>query len=118
VLTTSAFGAIVEVPFGQGGIMEKEQPRRFFVTIMAPDARRLREVFRFDLDLFEGGAEVPEHSIQGLVTLDDVGRLVEAGFRVLVSDADKPKREHRFVDFDEWRGDVIADLESEQKAGA
>lgn len=95
--------------------MGEERSGRVFVTIIASDARHLREVFRFDLDLFEGGAEAKEHTIQGLITLDDVRRLVEAGYRVLVSDTDRPKHEHRFVEFEEWREDTLADLKRDQK---
>jgi len=98
--------------------MEEVRPERVFVTIIARDARHLRDVFRFDLDLFEGGAEGEKHSIQGLVTLDAVHMLVKAGYRVLVSDTEQPKREHRFVEFVEWRGEMLADLERDQKKGA
>jgi hypothetical protein len=95
--------------------MGEERSDRVFVTIIARDARHLREVFRFDLDLFEGGAEAKEHTIQGLITLDDVGRLVESGYRVSVNDTDRPKHEHRFVEFEEWRDDLFADLKRDQK---
>lgn len=95
--------------------MGEERSDRVFVTIFARDRKHLREVFRYGLDLFEGGAEDEKNTIQGLITLDDVRTLVDAGYRVLVRDTDRPKHEHRFVEFDEWRDEMLGDLERSRK---
>jgi hypothetical protein len=59
---------------------------RYFVTVHAGDARALRELAGFEIDLFQATARSSEQDfhIQGLITLDDVSRLVAAGYRVTV----------------------------------
>jgi hypothetical protein len=93
----------------------EERPQRFFVTITAADPALLREVGRFDLDLFSHRLDEAGPEIAGLVTLDDIGRLVEAGYRVLVHETDRPRRKHEYVSFDEWRKEMIAELERREK---
>ena len=96
--------------------MSEERPQRFFVTITAADPERLREVGRFGLDLFahrEVEGEAPE--LGGLVQLEDIARLVEAGYRVVVHETDKPRIEHEFVSFDAWRDTIIDELERREK---
>jgi hypothetical protein len=66
-----------------------ETPKRFFVEVMAPDRVTLRRLHGFGLDLFRTTAS--EHRdggfrIEGLVTLEEVGRLVEDGYPVLVAE--------------------------------
>jgi hypothetical protein len=89
--------------------MAESSPKRFFVTILAPDARRLRELLDLDLDLFAGRSDESGHRIDGLITLDDVARLVEAGYQVLVTSTDQARRVHRPVDFDAYRRALVAD---------
>jgi hypothetical protein len=91
--------------------MDETRRRRYFVTIFTPDGRRMREIGVLDLDLFGGGSDESGSWVDGLITLEDVGRLVEAGYRVLVGDTDRPKRVHPFVDFGEWRSGLLTDLE-------
>jgi hypothetical protein len=95
--------------------MPDETPQRFFVTITADDPAKLREVGQFGLDLFSHRTEEGRSEIAGLVTLEDVGRLVESGYRVLVHETDRPRRKHEYVTFDEWRGERVAELERQQK---
>jgi hypothetical protein len=59
---------------------------RYFVTIHATDPRALRGLAGFDLDLFQATARSGEQDfqIEGLIRLDDVARLVDAGYRVTV----------------------------------
>lgn len=97
--------------------MGDEQPRRFFVTIMAPDRERLREVFGRGLYLFAARSDESGHRVDGLITLEDVGKLVEAGYRVLVCDTDRPRHEHRFIEAEEWMKGTLADLERQRKKG-
>jgi hypothetical protein len=61
---------------------------RFFVTVFARDRAALRQLADFDLDLFQAtaraGEEGEEPRIEGLLSLEEIGRLVEAGYRVAV----------------------------------
>jgi hypothetical protein len=97
--------------------MRDDLPRRFFVTIVAPDRRRLREVLGQGLDLFAARSDESGHRVDGLITLEDVGKLVEAGYRVLVGDTDRPRREHRFIGAEEWQKGMLADLRRQRKEG-
>jgi hypothetical protein len=96
--------------------MADRNPRRFFVTILAPDARRLREALDLDLDLFAGRSDPTGHRIDGLITLDDVARLVEGGYQVLVTSTDQAKRVHRPVEFEAYRRGLVADARRSRKA--
>lgn len=95
--------------------MSDERPKRFFVTVIAPDSERLREVMTFDLDLFAARSDEAGHRMDGLIALDDVARLVEAGYRVLVAGTDRPGQPLRPIGFTEWRKETLADLEAEQE---
>lgn len=83
-----------------------ETARRYFVTVRAPSQRAFRALEEYDLDLFHATAaqtREDEYTIEGLITLDDVGRLVDNGYQVLVQD-EMSKRVHArdTIDFDEW----------------
>jgi len=95
--------------------MSEERPQRFFVTISASDPERLRDVGRFGLDLFahRHGERAPE--LGGLVELEDIARLVEAGYVVTVHETDKPRIEHEFASFDTWRETQIEELERRER---
>jgi hypothetical protein len=95
--------------------MNDERTKRFFVTIIAPDSERLREVMTFDLDLFAARSDEAGYRTDGLVALEDVARLVEAGYRVLVAGTDRPAQRLRPIGFTEWRKQILADLEADQK---
>ena len=95
--------------------MPDDRPRRFFVTIEAPDAERLRDVLGRGLDLFATRSDASGHRVDGLITLADVGALVEAGCRVLVTDTDRPRVQHRFIGAEEFQRGMLADLRRERK---
>ena len=95
--------------------MPDERPRRFFVTITAPDGERLREVLGRGLDLFASRSDDSGHRVDGLISLADVGALVDAGCQVLVLDSDRPRQQHRFIGAEEWRRGMLADLRRERK---
>lgn len=95
--------------------MPDERPRRFFVTITAPDGDHLREVLSRGLDLFASRSDQAGHRVDGLISLADIGALVDAGCRVLVLDSDRPRRQHRFIGAEEWRRGMLADLRREPK---
>lgn len=90
--------------------MPDEQPRRFFVTITAPDAERLRDVLSRGLDLFASRSDKSGHRVDGLISLADIGALVDAGCRVLVTESDRPRQQPKFIGAEEWRRGMLADL--------
>jgi hypothetical protein len=95
--------------------MVDEQPKRFFVTIVAPTEQLLRELFGRGLDLFATRSDESGHRVDGLITLEDVGQLVQAGYKVLVSESARPKREHRFIGAEEWMKNMLDEFERERR---
>jgi len=81
--------------------------KRFFVTVIAADNPSLIRLQEFDFDLFRPTAKVNERkefTIEGLLDLEQIGRLVEAGYRVLVED-ESSKRERAKtggIDLETW----------------
>jgi murein tripeptide amidase MpaA len=60
---------------------------RYFVVIISPNKQQLVGLQKFELDLFQStvkSLDKNEFSIEGLITLDDVNRLVEKGYKVVV----------------------------------
>ncbi|MFO0998572.1 MAG: hypothetical protein U1F33_18025 [Alphaproteobacteria bacterium] len=92
-----------------------ERPKRFFVTIEAPDRHRLREVFGRDLDLFAARSDESGHKVDGLISLDDVRKLVEAGYKVQVSESAEPRRRPRFIGAQEWMKGMESELKPQRK---
>lgn len=90
---------------------------RYFVTIYGSDAQALRHLYDLDFDLFSpqrgSGTTV---AVNGLITLDDVGRLLDEGYEVLVRQTDVPKNPAVAVEFEEWLGPTLADLGAQQRA--
>ena len=95
--------------------MGDERPNRFFVTIVANDRQRLQDLFGRGLDLFAARSDKSGHRIDGLIILEDVGKLVEAGYQVLVAETARPRREHRFIGAEEWMKGTLAGLKQQQK---
>ncbi len=80
---------------------------RFFATVIAPDRRRLRELQAYDMDLFAATSKRDDKDafiIDGLLTMEEVGRLVADGYQVLVREhADKIARARaETIEFEEW----------------
>ncbi len=87
---------------------------RYFVTVHADDRAALRQLADFHLDLFQGtarlhtaataAADVAQDSphIEGLMTLAEVGRLVESGYRVTVeaTEASRSRATRNVIDAD------------------
>ncbi|MDP8970339.1 MAG: hypothetical protein M3N52_07580 [Actinomycetota bacterium] len=74
--------------------------RRFFVKVFAPTRQALVGLQGFDLDLFAQTATETQGrcAIDGLVTLQELERLVDAGYQVLVEEeASRRARAHREV---------------------
>ena len=95
--------------------MPEQRPRRFFVKISAPEKQRIRKLARGGLDLFAPRSDESGHHVDGLLTLEEVGTLVEAGYRVLVAGTDQPKVKHKYIGFEEWHKEMLADLERTRK---
>jgi carboxypeptidase T len=68
---------------------------RYFVEIAAPSKQALIGLQKLELDLFQptSKANVDENkfTIEGLITLEDVGKLVEKGYSVLVKKQSTPE---------------------------
>ncbi|MFB2980193.1 hypothetical protein [Microseira sp. BLCC-F43] len=63
--------------------------RKFFVTVFAANRRALINLGDYHLDLFQATAKASENdefTIEGLLTLAEIERLVEGGYRVLVEE--------------------------------
>jgi hypothetical protein len=72
---------------GNGGGGGAGAGGRYFVTVYAPGREALLALSQQDLDLFKPTAreaDAGELRIDGLLTLEEIGRLVDAGYRVLV----------------------------------
>jgi hypothetical protein len=67
--------------------------KRYFVVVHAAGRGELRALARYDLDLFRQTAKEDKEgkcTIEGLMSLDEVGRLVKMGYQVTVKkDPDK-----------------------------
>jgi hypothetical protein len=87
---------------------ERDQPppKRFFVTIAAGSREQLIELNALELDVFAPTAKLGEDgeaTIEGYLTLDEIGRVVEHGYRVDVrEEAAKRFRAHQVQEFDAW----------------
>lgn len=97
--------------------MGNDQRRRFFVRITVRDSRQLPALMSMDLDLFGERADEEGRQIDGFVTLEDVEKLVDAGFILLIWDAPPESRREQpnTIGFEEWRREMLADLEQKRK---
>lgn len=103
---------------------------RYFATIFAPSRKALLRLREYGLDIFEVTAreakdgdakaaetEEPGYSVEGLLTLEQVGRLAKDGYRVRVDDA-ADKRAHgrrQPIEFDEWLEGMKDVLEQQRR---
>jgi len=93
---------------GKPGMAEGgTRPKRFFVTIVAPSQEALLKLQRYDFDVFAATSHMTrdgEPVIDGLLELDQVGRLVEDGYQVLVKHESlaKARATTEKVEFDQW----------------
>jgi hypothetical protein len=90
---------------------------RYFVTIHASDEREFRRLLDYDFDLFatRKGEGDRDYAVDGLIRLEDVGRLVDDGYQVLVGEPDTPKEPPRVARADEWLKGTLEDFEAEQR---
>ncbi|HYV04355.1 MAG TPA: hypothetical protein VFB82_07210 [Blastocatellia bacterium] len=81
--------------------------RKFFVTVIAQSKRALVDLQKYDLDVFQPTArsnERKEFTIEGLLTMEEVERLVEGGYRVLVEEesSKRARAPREVIGFEEW----------------
>lgn len=87
--------------------------RRFFVEVTGQGRKALRTLQALDMDLFVSTFRRDEErlSIEGLLSLAEVERLVDAGFTVTIqADESKRSRAHQTIDFREWLAGMEEDL--------
>jgi hypothetical protein len=83
---------------------------RYFVKVIASDATSLRRLQRFDFDLFQATARHSQDkraTIDGLLTMDEIEKLVLAGYQVLVEE-ESSKRAHgqrEIMTLEQWRAE-------------
>jgi hypothetical protein len=91
---------------GRPGRGEAPPPRRFAVQIVARSHEHLLDLNALDLDVFAPTASIGEDgqaTIEGYLTLDEIGLLVERGYRVSVEEeASKRFRADQSQEFDDW----------------
>jgi len=78
---------------------------RFFVKVYAAGKSQLAKLQEFDLDLFHPTARVDERAavIEGLITLQDVERLVRSGYQVLIEEeSSKRARARDVIQLEQW----------------
>jgi hypothetical protein len=79
---------------------------KFFVTVIAPDRRALAALSSYEFDLFHPTAQEKQEqfSIEGLLALEQVGRLVEDGYQVLVEEESSKRARARTetAEFRDW----------------
>ena len=91
---------------------------KYFVQVIANDRQQLMDLQKFELDLFQATAKPTEDkkfSIDGLITLEDVDKLVKNGYRVLVK-KESPKRTpaiEETMSFQDWSESVKKEKEEE-----
>ena len=92
---------------------------RFFVQIIAKNKQQLMDLQKFELDLFQStgkSIEDKKFSIDGLITLEDVNKLVQNGYKVMVK-KESMKRTPAIdetITFEEW-SEVVKKEEKEEK---
>jgi hypothetical protein len=85
----------------------QSSPPRFFVEVRASNASGLRRLRDYGYDFFSATAREAapaEFTVDGLLTLDQIGRLVRDGYKVLVT-ADLESRARgrtEISEFPEW----------------
>jgi hypothetical protein len=96
---------------GSIDVEEGMSERRYFATVVARDRPLLRDLAGEDLDLFQATAkeaEVGRYTIEGLLTIEEVQRLVDSGYEVVVhEDASKRARaQAETTEFGQWLRDM------------
>ena len=91
------------------------ESNRFIVTVIAPDKRALLNLNEYGLNLFEESvreSEQRELTIDGLLTLEEIGELVADGYKVLVKEetSTRMRMRHKVIGFEEWLAGMKEEL--------
>lgn len=81
--------------------------KKYLVTVNSKSKRDLRELALYELDLFQPTAKFSEKGgfgIEGFLTLEQIGRLVDDGYQVLVREESSKlaRARSQTIDFKEW----------------
>jgi hypothetical protein len=96
--------------------MGEERPAQFVAVISTPDQRRIRELSRWNLEIFGGRPDgAGGFEVHAWITLVQVGLLAEAGYKVSIGGTGEPRHTPEFIGFEQWRKQLFPDLELEQK---
>jgi hypothetical protein len=81
--------------------------KKFFVKVIAPNKSSLAGLRKYHLDLFKPTATIHQEdkfSIEGLLSLDQIGMLTENGYQVVVEEeaAKRSRSKLHAVTFKEW----------------
>ncbi|WP_088889142.1 M14 family zinc carboxypeptidase [Leptolyngbya ohadii] len=81
--------------------------RKFFVVVFASTRRALLNLSNYHLDLFQATAQTAqnqEFTIEGLLSLEEVERLVNDGYRVLIQEeaSKRARATQEVTSFQEW----------------
>jgi carboxypeptidase T len=95
---------------------------KFFVKIIAPSKLALIGLQKFELDLFQPTSKMRdnEFTIEGLLTLEEVGKVVENGYKVLVEEVSSKRTRSatETIGFENWIQDTEARQTRDREAGA
>jgi hypothetical protein len=95
--------------------------KKYFVEIIASNKQQLVQLQKFELDLFSPTVKSIENefSIEGLVTLDQVSKLVENGFKVIIKKEamTKTPATEESMPFGNWVEIAEKGFEGESKEG-
>jgi hypothetical protein len=81
--------------------------RHFFCTVFARDRKHLIALNQLDVDVFQPTARINNqkvHVIEGLLTLDEVAKLVDDGYQVLIEEdeAKRSRAKELITSADDW----------------
>jgi len=95
--------------------MPEQRRTRFIVVISTSEKDRIRLLAEKGVDVQFVRSDEAGYHADALITLEDVGRLVEAGYSVLVVRTGRAQYTHKVIGFDRWHRGVLADLERMRK---
>lgn len=96
---------------GPGGERGRGGGHRYFVKVQVPTRRQVRGLAQLDLDLHAVTDEAEGVSVDALMTLDQVRKIVKSGFPVLIeADADERANGRNVIEFDDWLAAQEQDL--------
>jgi hypothetical protein len=79
--------------------------KRYFVTVRSTGQRAFQTLGDFGFDFVHGSFKRSPYggTVEGLLDLEQVARLVERGYEVTVSEpTERRTRAHEVITFDEW----------------